>query len=145
MCISEKHKATLLNMMCEPTLDEEDTTSYFSSQHIMSGKELAGQVFNKIGYILSQLCPEVSATVSLFPIKGNGLQVFVLAGPEGYGYECKVYAVSKKNKICETLIDMFNKPETDLTNVLLEYSGRQGYADPLAELAPVSFSFVTAN
>lgn len=40
---------------------------------------------------------------------------------------------------------MFSKPEADLTSMLLEYSGHQGYANPLAELAPITFEFATVN
>lgn len=145
MTITENQRNYLREMMCAPTRDEADITSYFSSQHLMNGKELAGQIFSKVQFVASQLCPDIPIAIKLFPIKGNGMQVFVLTSPGGCGYECKVYAISKKHKICETLIDMFYKPEADLTNLLLEYSGHQGYADPLAELAPIVFEFATVN
>lgn len=133
-------KLSLIEDLCKVNpLEEADTTSYFSSKHIMSAKELAGQVFGYLSHIITRAYRSTAMQIFLFPIQRNGLRIIVQVYGNR-GYTCEVYAIARKNKICETLVNMFANGETDLTDIIAEYRGKLGYCGVPYELSEQNMS-----
>ena len=108
----------------------------FSNAYNMTNFELCKQSFGYVGFILKYLHPDTSAYIKVFPLKGNGAKVLVVTGNHS-GYDVNVYAVTHRNNIIKKLIESLNQSPSDLTDVLMEYNDKKGYADCFSDLAEV--------
>lgn len=104
--------SVLYNSMIEipDIVDAEE--SYFSDKHIMTNKELCGQVWGYVQEIHNTITPNVPATIDVVPLHKNGAR-FTLNylnssnEPTGMGYTGSVYSVARKNNIIKKIIDIF--------------------------------------
>lgn len=88
--------------------DTED--SYFSDKHIMTNKELCGQVEGYLGDICQSFHPESPVYISVNPTNKNGAKFTVkLLHSNNKGYSGTVYAIARKNNIIKKIIDIFSQ------------------------------------
>lgn len=86
--------------------DTED--SYFSDKHMMTNKELCGQVECYLGDICQSFHPESPIYISVNPTSKNGVKFTVkLLHSNNKGYSGTVYAIARKNNIIKKIIDIF--------------------------------------
>lgn len=97
--------------------DTED--SYFSDKHMMTNKELCGQVEGYLGAVCHSFHPESPVYISVNPIHKNGAKFTVkLLHSNNKGYSGTVYAIARKNNIIKKIIDIFSQgaKRLDLSN-----------------------------
>ena len=88
--------------------DTED--SYFSDKHMMTNKELCGQVEGYLGDICQSFHPESPVYISVNPTNKNGVKFTVkLLHSNNKGYSGTVYAIAGKNNIIKKIIDIFSQ------------------------------------
>ena len=88
--------------------DTED--SYFSDKHMMTNKELCGQVECYLGDICQSFHPESPVYISVNPTSKNGVKFTVkLLHSNNKGYSGTVYAIARKNNIIKKIIDIFSQ------------------------------------
>ena len=88
--------------------DTED--SYFSDKHMMTNKELCGQVKGYLGAVCHSFHPESPVCISVNPISRNGVNFTVkLLHGNNKGYSGTVYAIAGKNNIIKKIIDIFSQ------------------------------------
>lgn len=117
---SEEKELLYYKMTNIPSLaDTED--SYFSDKHMMTNKELCGQVYGYVSEIHKAFNPDVSATLKVIPLQKNGAK-FILkcktkskTKKSSVGYTGSVYAIARKNNIIAKIIDIFQHGEQALT------------------------------
>ena len=86
--------------------DTED--SYFSDKHMMTNKELCGQVEGYLEAVCQSFHPESPIYISVNPISKNGVNFTVkLLHSNNKGYSGAVYAIARKNNIIKKIIDIF--------------------------------------
>ena len=86
--------------------DTED--SYFSDKHMMTNKELCGQVEGYLGAVCQSFHPESPVYISVNPTNKNGAKFTVkLLHSNNKGYSGTVYAIARKNNIIKKIIDIF--------------------------------------
>ena len=88
--------------------DTED--NYFSDKHMMTNKELCGQVEGYLGAMCYGFHPGTPFCVSVNPISRNGVKFTVkLLHGNNKGYSGTVYAIAGKNNIIKKIIDIFSQ------------------------------------
>ena len=110
-------KEELVKSLIGTSIDE-DKTSYFSSSHVMTNKELIAQVWGYAAEISKNYIPAgVVIQIGVAPVTPNGARL-VVAIANSYrttGYACTLYAVSRRNKLLEKVCDMFESGADDLS------------------------------
>ena len=88
--------------------DTED--SYFSDKHMMTNKELCGQVEGYLGAVCQSFHPKSPVYISVNPTNKNGAKFTVkLLHSNNKGYSGTVYAIAGKNNIIKKIIDIFSQ------------------------------------
>ena len=105
-----------------PCSDTED--SYFSDKHMMTNKELCGQVWCYIQNIHNAFhSHNISYEIKINPLPNNGVNFVVKQAKHynnhfiytGKGYTGNVYAIARKNNIIAKIIDIFQNGAQTLT------------------------------
>lgn len=102
-------KEELITHLIGTTVDE-DKTSVFNTQHVMTNTELINQVWGYAAEILKNYVhSSVVVYIGATPASSNGVRLVVaLADSEEYlGYACTLHAVSRRRKLMEKICDMF--------------------------------------
>ena len=82
--------------------------NYFSDKHMMTNKELRGQVEGYLGVVCHSFHPKSPVCISVNPISRNGVNFTVkLLHGNNKGYSGTVYAIAGKNNIIKKIIDIF--------------------------------------
>ena len=99
-----------------PLSDTED--SYFSDKHMMTNKELCGQVWGYLAEIHKAFHPNIAYTIEISSLPKNGAKFTIRHITKdnrhtytGKGYTGSVYAVARKNNIIAKIIDIFQNGE----------------------------------
>lgn len=87
--------------------DTED--SYFSDKHMMTNKELCGQVEGYLGAVCQSLHPESPVYISVNPTNKNGAKFTVKLLHSNKGYSGTVYAIARKSNIIKKIINIFSQ------------------------------------
>lgn len=94
--------------------DVED--SYFSDKHMMTNKELLGQLEGYVREIYTAFNPETPAMIHIQSVPKNGAKFTVkYIDNLNKGYTGTVYAVARKNNIIQKIIDIFQNGVQILT------------------------------
>lgn len=96
-----------------PLADTED--SYFSDKHMMTNKELCGQVQGYVGEIHKVFNPNTPATLKVSSLTKNGAKFTLKYINSNKGYTGNVYAIARKNNIIAKIIDIFQNGVQVLT------------------------------
>ena len=93
--------------------DTED--NYFSDKHMMTNKELCGQLSGYVREIYTAFNPEIPAMIHIQSVPKNGAKFTVKYINNRKGYTGTVYAVARKNNIIQKIIDIFQNGAVNLT------------------------------
>ena len=96
-----------------PIADTED--SYFSNKHMMTNKELLGQLEGYVREIYTAFNPEIPAIIYTRSVPKNGAKFTVkYINDVNKGYTGTVYAIARKNNIIQKIIDIFQNGAVNL-------------------------------
>ena len=84
--------------------------NYFSDKHMMTNKELCGQVEGYLEAVCQSFHPKSPVYISVNPTNKNGAKFTVkLLHSNNKGYSGTVYAIARKNNIIKKIIDIFSQ------------------------------------
>lgn len=90
--------------------NDDDKTNLFSTKHVMTNKELVGQVWGYGCELIKEYIPNTPVVIRSVSMPGNGARLvigIVDGGDITDGYALSVYAISKRLGIVAKLCDMF--------------------------------------